>query len=61
MHIAATHKVHKVHGKKLDELHIRMRNCRTSKMVEGQSIDYAAIHTVKISLSIQLHTSEIFT
>jgi hypothetical protein len=51
MHRAATHKVLKVKKGKLDELHIRMRNYKMPKMVEGQSVDYVAIHATKRSLS----------
>jgi hypothetical protein len=29
--------------KKLDELHIIMRNCKMSRKMEGQSVDYAVI------------------
>jgi hypothetical protein len=47
MHIAATHKVPKAERIKLGELHVKMRNCKTPKVVEGQSVDYAAIHGAK--------------
>jgi hypothetical protein len=50
MYTATTHKVHKINGNKLGELHIRMRNYKTPNMVEGQSEDYAAIHATKRGL-----------
>jgi hypothetical protein len=49
MHIAATQKVQEVKVK-LGELHIKMRNCKTPKQAEGQSVDYDAIYTVKRGL-----------
>jgi hypothetical protein len=51
MYTAATHRILEVKGNKLGKLYIRMRNCKTSKMVEGQSVDYAAIHAAKRGLS----------
>jgi hypothetical protein len=47
MHTAATDKVPKAERIKLGKLHIRMRNCKTLKVVESQSIDYAIIHGAK--------------
>jgi hypothetical protein len=51
MHTATTHKVPEAKGDKLGELHIRMRNCKTPKMVEGRFVDYAVIHAAKRGLS----------
>jgi hypothetical protein len=31
----------------IDELHIRLRNCKTPMVTEGQSVDYAAIRASK--------------
>jgi hypothetical protein len=47
MTIAATHKVPNTERNKLGELHIRMRSCKTPKVIEGRSVDYVAIHAEK--------------
>jgi hypothetical protein len=39
---------------KLGELHIRLRNCKTPKTVEGQCADYAVIHAAKRGPSLYL-------
>jgi hypothetical protein len=51
MHTATTHEVQEVIIKKLDELYIRMRNSKTLKLTEGQSVDYAAIHAPRRGIS----------
>jgi hypothetical protein len=51
MHTATTHKVSNAGINKLGELHIRMGNCKTPKVMEGRSVDYAAIHAPKKGIS----------
>jgi hypothetical protein len=46
-HSQNTQGSHSANEIKLGELHIRLRNCKTPKMMEGQCADYAAIHAAK--------------
>jgi hypothetical protein len=46
-HSQNTQGSHSANEIKLGELHIRLRNCKTPKMMEGQYVNYAAIHAAK--------------
>jgi hypothetical protein len=50
MHITEPHIVREF-KRKIDELYIRMRNCKTPMVVEVQPVDYAAICVEKIGPS----------
>jgi hypothetical protein len=45
--ISGSEGLHSANKVKLGELHIRLKNCNTPKMMEGQCADYAAIHATK--------------